>query len=58
MEVYDGAIVPDIPILQEQVCEIRAPFLVRLARMEVLLQFILEYFMGIPRFYPWFLKPR
>ena len=36
IEVYDGAVVPDVPVLQEQVCEIRAPFLVRLVRMEVL----------------------
>ena len=54
IEVYDGAVVPDLPILQEQVCEIRAPFPVRLVRMEVLPQFILEYFMGLlglcPRF--------
>ena len=28
MEINDGAIVPDIPVLQEQVCEIRTPFLI------------------------------
>lgn len=56
MEIYDGAIVPDIPVLQEQVCEIRAPFLVRLVRMEVLLQFVLKYFMGIPGLCPRFLR--
>lgn len=54
IEVYDGAVAPDLPVLQEQVCEIRAPFPVRLVRMEVLPQFILEYFMGLlglcPRF--------
>ena len=47
MEIYDGAIVPYGPVFQEQVCEIRAPFLVRLVRMEVLLSFILEYLMGL-----------
>jgi len=55
MEVYDGAVVPDTPVLQEQVCEIRAPFLVRLVRMEVLLQFVLEHFMGVPGLCPRFL---
>ena len=48
MKVYDRAIVPDIPILQKQVCEIRAPFLVRFVRVEVLLPFVLEYFMRLP----------
>ena len=37
IKVYDSAIVPDLPVLQEQICEIRAPFLVRLVRMEILL---------------------
>ena len=56
MEVYDGAIIPDIPVLQEQVCEICAPFLVRLVCMEVLIQSVLEYFMGVPRLCPRFLR--
>ncbi len=50
-----AAIVPDIPILQEQVCEICAPFLIRLVRMDVLVELVLEYFMWLPwictRFY-------
>ena len=36
MEVYDGTVIAHIPIFQKQICEIRAPFLVRLVRMEVL----------------------
>ena len=50
MEVYDGAVVPDIPVLQEQVCEIRTPFLIWPVRMEVLPQSVSEYFMRIPGF--------
>ena len=46
-EVYDSTVITHIPIFQEQICEIRAPFLVRLVRMEVLLSFILEYLMGL-----------
>ena len=56
IEVYDGAVVSDLPILQEQVCEIRAPFLVRLVRMEVLPQLVLEYFMGLPGLCPRFFR--
>ena len=56
IEVYDGAVVPDVPVLQEQVCEIRAPFLVRLVRMEVLPQLVLEYFMGLPGLCPRFFR--
>lgn len=52
IEIYDGAIVPYVPVFQEQVCEIRAPFLVRLVRMEVLIQFVIKYFMGLPRLCP------
>ena len=51
IEVYDRAIVPDIPILQKQVCEIRAPFLVRLVRPEILFQPVLEHFVGLPRLF-------
>ena len=47
MKVYDGTVVANIPIFQEQICEIRTPFLIRLVRMEVLLSLILEYFMGL-----------
>ncbi len=54
MEVYDGTVIAHIPIFQEQICEIRTPFLVRLVRMEVLIQFVLEYFMAF-RFVPGFL---
>ena len=52
MEVYDGTVVAHIPIFQEQICEIRTPFLVRLVRMEVLIQFVPEYFMGLSRLCP------
>ena len=55
MEVYDGTVVAHIPVLQEQVCEIRAPFLVRHVRMEILVQFVIRYFMGLPELGPWFL---
>ncbi len=53
---YDGAIISDIPILQEQVCEICAPFLIRLACMKVLVQFVPEYFMRLPWLCPWFFR--
>ena len=49
IEIYDGAIVPYISVPQGQVCEIRTPFLVRLVCMEILIQFVIEYFMGLPR---------
>lgn len=48
IKIYDGAIVPYISVPEEQVCEIRAPFLVRLVCMEILIQFVIEYFMGLP----------
>lgn len=48
IEIYDGAIVPYIPVPQEQVCEVRTPFLVRPVCMEILIQFVIEYFMGLP----------
>ena len=48
---YDGAVVPDIPVLQEQVGEIRTPFLIWPVRMEVLPQSVSEYFMRIPGFF-------
>ena len=51
MEVYDGAMIPDIPILQEQAGEICAPFLIRLVRMEVLIWLVFEYFMRLPWFF-------
>ena len=47
-DIYDGAIVPYIPVPQEQVCEVRTPFLVRPVCMEILIQFVIEYFMGLP----------
>ena len=53
VEVYDGTVIAHIPVFQEQICEIRTPFLVRLVRMEVLIQFVLEYFMGLSRLCPW-----
>ena len=56
IEVYDGAIVPDIPTFQEQVCEIRAPFLVRPLRMEVLPEPVLQYFMRLAWLYPRFFR--
>ena len=37
MEIYDGTVIAHIAVFQEQICEIRAPFLVWLIRMEVLL---------------------
>ena len=56
IEVYDGAVVPYISTLQVQVCEIRTPFLVRLVRMEILLEPVLEYFMWLSRLWPWFFR--
>ena len=55
IKIYDGAIVPYISVPEEQVCEIRAPFLVRLVCMEILIQFVIEYFMGLPWLCPPFL---
>lgn len=52
IEVYDGAVVPDISILQEQICEIRTPFLVRPVRMEILFQLIPEHLMWLPGLCP------
>lgn len=36
IEVYDGTVIAHISISQEQICEIRAPFLVRFVRMKIL----------------------
>ena len=49
MDVYDGTVVAYIPIFQEQVCKICTPFLLRPVRMEILIQFVPEYFMGLSR---------
>lgn len=48
IEIYDRTIIPDIPVLQKQVRKIRASLLIRLVRMEVLLEFVLKYFMWLP----------
>ncbi len=56
MEVYDGAVITDFPVFQEQVCEIRTPLLIWLVRMEILLQLVLEYFMWLSRLCPWLLR--
>ena len=50
IEVYDGAVITDLPVFQEQICEIRTPLLIWFVRMEVLLQLVFEYFMRLPRF--------
>ena len=55
IKIYDGAIVPYISVPEEQVCEIRAPFLVRPVCMEILIQFVIEYFMGLSWLCPRFL---
>ena len=55
MEVYDGAVIADIPVFQEQICEIRAPFLVGFLSSEVLFQLVFKYFVGFPGFVPGFL---
>ena len=55
MEVYDGAVIADIPVFQEQICEICAPFLVDFLSSEVLFQFVFKYFVGLPRLCAWFL---
>ena len=52
IKVYDGAVVPDLSILQEQIRKIRTSFLIRLVRMEVLFELILEHFMGLPGLCP------
>ena len=55
MEVYDGAVIADIPVLQEQIGEICAPFLVDFLSSEVLFQLVFKYFVGLPRLCAWFL---
>ena len=45
MKVYDAAVVPYFMIFQEQVCEIRAPFLVGFIRSKILPQLVFEYLM-------------
>lgn len=54
MEAYDGAVIADIPVFQEQICEICAPFLVGLLSSEVLFQLVFKYFVGLPRLCAWF----
>lgn len=56
IEVYDSTVVSDISILQEQICEIHTPFLVRFVRMEILFQLILEHLMGPPGLCPWLFR--
>ncbi len=52
IKVYDSTVISDISILQEQICEIRTPFLVRPVRMEVLFQPVPEHLMGPPGLCP------
>ena len=54
MEVYDGAVIADIPVFQEQICEIRAPFLVDFLSSKVLFQLVFKYFVGLPGLRAWF----
>ena len=53
MEVYDGAVIADIPVFQEQICEICAPFLVGFLSSEVLFQLVFKYFVGLPGLCSW-----
>ena len=48
IEVYDRAVVAHFAALQEQVGEVRAPFLVGSLCREVLFQSVLEHFMRLP----------
>ena len=50
MEVYDAAVVSYLMILQKQVGEIRAPFLIGLIRRKILVQPVFEYLMWFPVF--------
>lgn len=50
IDVYDYAVIAYIPILQEQVGKICAPFLVGFLRSEVLFELVFKYFMGFPGF--------
>ncbi len=52
IEVYDDTVVTHIPVFQEQVREIRAPFLVRPVCLKILFQPVLRHFMGLARFRP------
>lgn len=49
MQVYDCAVIVHISVFQEQVSEIRTPFLVVFLCREVLLQLVFKYFVRLPR---------
>lgn len=49
VEVQDLTVVTHSPIAQEQVSEIRTPFLVWLVPMEILLQLVFKHFVGFSR---------
>ena len=53
MEVYDGTVIAHIAVFQEQICEIRAPFLVDFLSSEVLFQLVFKYFVGLPGLCAW-----
>lgn len=49
IKIDDRAVVPHIPVIQEQICEIRTPFLVRFVCMEILIQQVLKYLVWFSR---------
>ena len=53
MEIYDCTVIAHIPVLQEQVSEIRTPFFIDLLRREVLLQLVFKYLMRLPGLCAW-----
>ena len=54
IEIYDGTVIAHIAVFQEQICEIRAPFLVDFLSSEVLFQLVFKYFVGLPGLCAWF----
>ena len=48
MQIHNGAVITYLPIFQEQIGKIRTPLLVRLVRMEFLMEFVLKDFMWLP----------
>lgn len=49
IKFYDDTVMPHILVLQEQVREVRTPFLIWSISTEVLFQPVFEHFVGLPR---------
>lgn len=49
IEVYDRAVITHIPVFQEQVSEVRTPFLVGAVCREVLFELVFKHLVGLSR---------